>query len=178
MRLDPEYQAYVAALAAAVGLPRVQAAELDAIERRSRNEIDALDRSRREIADRWVGMRDNSARLARRADELGGRVGAPLALDSEGDFLPPAALHGALESLRADLDRADQSWQWLVRHQERMATAPPPPPLPPPPPAPAYTPPPAPPQVPTAPKSNTVLLLAIGGAVIVALIIAIIVMAL
>lgn len=76
MRLDPEYQAYVAALAAAVDLPRVQAAELDGIERRSRDEIDALDRSRREIADRWVGMRDNSARLARRVDELGGRVGA------------------------------------------------------------------------------------------------------
>lgn len=176
MRLDPEYQAYVAALAAAVDLPRVQAAELDGIERRSRDEIDALDRSRREIADRWVGMRDNSARLARRVDELGGRVGAPPALGAEGDLLPPAALYGALESLRADLDRADQSWQWLVRHQERMATAPPPPP--PPPPAPAYTPPLAPPQVPTAPKSNTALLLAIGGAVIVVLVIVIIVMAL
>ena len=45
MKLDPEYQAYVAALAAAHDLPRVQAAELDAIERRARNEIEALDPS-------------------------------------------------------------------------------------------------------------------------------------
>jgi hypothetical protein len=175
MKLDPGYQAYVAALTAAHDLPRVQAAELDAIERRARNEIDALDRSRREAADRWVGLRDNSARLARRVDELAGRVGAPPPLGAAGDLLPPAALRGALHTLSSELDRADQSWQWLLRHQERVATTPPPPPVAP---TPAYTPPPQPAPTPSPAKSNTTLLLVIGGAVILVLIVVIIVMAL
>ncbi|WP_006245060.1 hypothetical protein [Mycolicibacterium tusciae] len=173
MKLDPAYQAYVTALRNVIDLPRIEAAELDEIERRSRSEFDTLDRTRRDAAHRWVGMRDNSARLSRRIDDLAGRVGAPPLGGPVSDRLAPAEVPGALESLRSDLEQADQAWQWVQRHRERRAVAPPQ----------AYVPPsPAPVCSPLRPepepKSRSIdpkRLLAIAGVVIVVLLIIVVI---
>lgn len=172
MRSDAEFQAYVTALGEVADLPRAHTRERDAIARRAAAEIEALDRSRQDVIARWVGMRDTSARLTRRVEELARRVDAPQTEPPHGANLAATAIPAALESLRVDLEKADQSWQWVQRHRERRAVQTPLPS------APVYTQPPA-PLIP-APKpkaSNTPLLLAIGGAVIVILIFVIIVMA-
>ena len=175
MKLDPAYQVYLTALGNVVDLPRTEAAELDDIERHCRSEFDVLDRTRRDAAERWVGLRDNCARLSRRLDELAGRVGAPPTGGPVSDLLAPAALSGALESLRSDLEQADQAWQWVLRHRERRAA--PPPVQAPPPPAPVYTPPPAPDPEPPSNSVDPKVLLAAAGVVIAVLIIVVILMA-
>lgn len=173
MRRDPEYLAYVTALTSAVDLPRAQADETADIARRARNEIDGLDRSRREAADRWVGLRDTSARLSRRVDDLADRVGAPRVSGADDGLLSPDAVAGALESLRASVDRAEQSWQWVQRQRERAAA-----PQDAPPPAPVYSAPPAPVPVssPAAPASGNTNLLIVGGAVVIVIVIVIVVL--
>lgn len=174
-----EYAAYVCALQAVIDLPKAHAAQIDSIERRARTEIEALDCRRNEGAQRWTQHRDTSARLARRVNDLGGKVGAGPAGPVSVEPLPAAAVPAALESLRSDLDRAEQSWQWLVRHRERerqmaLAHAPQPacvaPPLAPPPP-PAASPP---PKV----EINPAVLIGAAAAVIVVLVIVMIAMAL
>jgi hypothetical protein len=176
VRTEPAYQAYVVALGNLGELPHTEAADLEEIERRFRSEFDALDRTRRDAAERWVSMRDNSSRLSRRVDELARRVGAAPASGAVSDLLAPAALAGALESLRSELERADQAWQWVLRHRERRAV---PPVAASPPPAPVYIPPPAAEPKPDHPTKSVdpKLLLAVAAAVIVVLVIVVILMA-
>lgn len=172
-----EYAAYVTALQAAIELPKAYAARVDSIERRAGEEIGALDQRRNEQAQRWTQHRDTSSRLARRANDLAGKVSAgPPSLSAPKPILAQA-IPEALESLRADLDRAEQSWQWLVRHRERQvaasARAPQPSLAVPVPPVPVQVPPPPPPKSGVSPT----VLIGVGAAVIVILVVVIIVMA-
>lgn len=168
-----DFEAYVDALSEVADLPRAHAGEREAIVRHAAAEVDALDRSRRDVAARWVSMRDTAARLSRRVEELAVRVDVPPAGSAGDVLLAPTAIPQALESLRAEVVRAEDSWQWLQRHRERRAAPAPPPSIPSYPPQPT---PPAPP--PPAPDTgNSRLLLGAGAAVIVILILVIIVMA-
>ncbi|MBS1696407.1 MAG: hypothetical protein JST91_29830 [Actinobacteria bacterium] len=172
MRHDPAYQAYLSALETVAGLPGVQAAELDEAKRRCRAEVEALDRSRRDVARRWVGLRDNSSRLTRRLDELGRDVGAPPATEPVSDLLAPQTLPAALDTLRSDLDQTDQAWQWVLRHRERRVTSPTT--MPPPAPAPAPTPAPATVAASVRKTVDPKLLLAVAGVVIAVLVLIVI----
>ncbi len=175
-----EYAAYVTALQAVIELPKAYAAQVDSIERRAGEEIGALDQRRNERAQRWTQHRDTSSRLARRANDLAGKVGAgPPSLSAPEPILAQA-IPEALESLRADLDRAEQSWQWLVRHRERQVAASaraPQPSLvaPVPPPVPVQVP--SPPAPPAKSGVSPTVLIGVGAAVIVILVVVIIVMA-
>lgn len=173
-----EYAVYVTALQTVVNLPKAHTAKIESIERRAADEIEALNRRRNEGAQRWTQHRDTSSRLARRINDLAGKVGAPPASLAAPEPTAVAAIPAALDSLRADLERAEQSWQWLVRHRARertvMASAPQPA---------AYVAPTAPPTLvaepPQPPKAgfNQVVLIGVAGAVIVVLVIVIIAMA-
>jgi hypothetical protein len=176
VKLDPDYQAYLSALGTVVDLPRTEAAELDEVERRGRSEVDALDRTRRDAAERWAALRDNSSRLSRRVDELAGRVGASPPPGPVVDLHTPSALPDALEALRSELEQADQAWGWVLRHRERRAAAPVTAP-PPPPPTPVYPPAPQPAPEATTTSMNPKLLLAVAAVLIVVLVIVVIVMA-
>lgn len=178
MTADEEYGAYVTALRTVVDLPKAHAAQIESIERRAAGEIEVLNRHRNEAAQRWTQRRDNSSRLARRINDLADKVGALPAGLAASELLPLEAIPGALDSLRADVERAEQSWQWLVRHRERERTViaapmqqavyvaptatPPPSTEPPPPPASGV---------------NSAVLMGVAGAVIVVLVIVIIAMA-
>ena len=176
MTTTEEYAAYVAVLQSATDLPKVYAAQIESIERRAADDTEALNRRRNEGAQHWTQFRDTSSRPARRINDLASKVGAPAASSTTSEPIVVAAIPAALESLRADLERAEQSWQWLVRHRERerAVVAMPPPayiaPTPPPPPAPE-------PPAPSKAKVNPVVLIGVAGVVIVILVIVIIVMA-
>ncbi|MCF6389345.1 hypothetical protein L2K20_20415 [Mycobacterium sp. MBM] len=122
MSAAADYDAYVTALRATIDLPQSHANEREAIERRARDEIAALDRERQDAALRWTQYRDTSSRLARRVNELATKAGTPPPRASA-EPLAASAIPTALEALRIDLDRAEQSWQWLERHRDRVRTA-------------------------------------------------------
>lgn len=179
MTLTGEYRAYVTALEAVLDLPKTHSARIDSIERRARAEIEGLDHRRNEGAQRWTQHRDTSTRLARRINELAVKVGAAAPGVAAAEPLPAASVSTALDALRAEVDRAEQSWQWLVRHRERerqMMRAPVPQPV--------YVPPPTPlPPVAELPPPrqgtgvNPTVLISVAVAVIVVLVIVIIAMA-
>lgn len=124
MKLEPGYQTYLTALGELVELPAVETKELADIERSCRSECDALERSRRESAERWVGMRDQCSRLSRRVDELARRVGVSPEPTPASEILTAAALPGAIEAFRKQLEQAESSWDWLQRHRERRTAVP------------------------------------------------------
>jgi hypothetical protein len=116
---DP-FTAYTAALASLVELPATHAARVKAIEQQARIDLAQSERRRKEGAQHWIDLRDQTSRLSRRVEELARQVGAAPGDARFAGPYPAHAIPGALESLRSDLDRAEQSWQWAVRHRERL----------------------------------------------------------
>jgi len=176
MTRDNGYAGYISALVDAVNLPNTHAARIDSIERQARDEIARLDRQRHEGARRWTELRDTSSRLSRRVNDLAGQVGAPSSGTGDGPPLPASAIPAALESLRTDLDNAERSWQWVLRHRDRVRQMTPlvqPAQMAPPPPPPTSSPPP----VPARAGLNPTVLMAVGAVLIVVLVIVIVAMA-
>ncbi|MBM9837369.1 hypothetical protein JO861_12470 [Rhodococcus hoagii] len=118
-----DYRQYQTALADVSGLAERRAAASAEIERRFAEEVAAAERERRSGVQQWKLIADSVSELEARGSRLSAKVGIRADRGAERPPLPAGEIERYTAQVGRELARAEESWQWVLRHRERARQA-------------------------------------------------------
>lgn len=117
------YRQYQQALADASGLAERRAAASADVERSFAEEVAAAERERRAGVQQWKSIADSVSELETRGSRLSVKVGIRADRSVERPPLPDGEIECYAAQVGRELARAEESWQWVLRHRERARQA-------------------------------------------------------